>query len=79
MACNSNKSIFLYNPPMNEKRSVLIIEIPPSTRRALKMTAASRGCSIRALVEPALNRIIAGADIHPAKPTPIPDTRNPVQ
>lgn len=40
-------------------RCFLNIEIPDSTRRALKAKAASEGKSIRALVAPLLNQIIS--------------------
>ena len=43
------------------KRTQLVVEIPPDLRTQLKVTAAARGISLRDLLTPALQQIVAEA------------------
>ncbi|MCB1825436.1 MAG: hypothetical protein P9E88_16910 [Candidatus Competibacter sp.] len=46
---------------MRIKRTQLVVEIPPDLRTQLKVTAAARGISLRDLLTPALQQIVAEA------------------
>ena len=46
---------------MRIKRTQLVVEIPPDLRTQLKVVAAARGISLRDLLTPALQQIVAEA------------------
>lgn len=47
---------------MRINRTQLVVEIPPDLRTQLKVTAAARGISLRDLLTPALQQIVAEAN-----------------
>ena len=58
------------------KKRFLSIEISETTQRALKARAASQGVTIRALVAPILNQILASPVGNAAQPIPrLPDRK----